>query len=883
MAPSGEFSTDAAGERPREPVRRGWPLPSYLVALIVLFVVTAVGAALYGWAQARRSALDGAMHDADYAAALTGADLGQSIGRARTSIAQLALTPGLAEGLRLPQDPPNCTLTFSLPGADEVSGHVDLVRSDGSVACSSLDADPDTEYASAAWLPRALTTPLLEAPAPDPTTGRTVLLITAPVPGAGAVVGLVNLDAIGPALAKRFGGPRALELLLTTSDATAVISRSVAANRWVGADPRSTAFDPDATQGPDLDGIARLYGRAQVAGVGWRVYAGADRSAALNSTRRLIRDELLLIAAGLIVALGATFLIHRRITRPIARLSADVRAAAGAPGGGTVAVGGPAEVVRLANDFNGLLAAVDHELTERRRAEESARELERNYRKLFDSNPYPMFVFERDTLALLQANDAAVAHYGYPRDELVRLTWTDLCLPEDRSAVAAAVAEAGPIDRTALRHVRRGGHVIDVRVTSHALSFGGVKARCSVIEDVTETERLDRRLRQSQRLESLGQLAGGVAHDFNNLLSIILGYTNLAATEVEQAVRADDRWQPMHDDLGQVLRAVDRATKITHQLLSFARAEVSQPRLLDVNAIVTDLEPMLRQAVGEDIALEQRLAADLRGVLADAGHLEQVLVNLAVNARDAMPAGGRLSIVTDNVVLDEQYAAAHPGVQAGPHVRIRVRDTGSGMSPDTVEHAFEPFFTTKPKGQGTGLGLATIYGIVTQSGGHAEIESELDVGTTVTVLLPATDAATESSGPADLGRPPGHGETILLVEDEESLRTLTERVLVAHDYRVITAGDGAEALEVVARHPGDIDLLLTDVVMPRMPGHELARRLRDIRPTMPVVYLSGYAQPFLTAQKTLPAGVNLLTKPVPEAALLTALRQALDAGHEVER
>jgi PAS domain S-box-containing protein len=859
----------------RRPRRRGRPLRLYLVSLTVVFVVSAATGVLYGWVRARDSALADARADAQFAAGLAATDLGTSLATARQAVGDLATSPGLPAALRGTVDPPDCQLAFGDPNA----GHIDLIRPDGTVACSSRDADPEVEYAGAPWLARVLAGPVVEAPAADPTTGWPVALIAAPVPGGGAVVGLVNLEVLGPSLADRFGGPRRVELLVTAGNDRTVLARSIGPGRWVGADlgPTPFAATPGSVERPDVDGRPRLYGWAEVEGTGWRVYGGADRGQAVGSTTRLVRGELSIIAVGLLVALAAAGLLHRRVARPIQQLSAGVRAAAAGPGGGSVDVAGPAEVQRLAADFNGLLTAVDRELTERRRAGEAAREMERNYRKLFDANPYPTFVFETEGLGMVQVNDAAVNHYRYSREEFLALSLPDLCLPEDVAAAVEAVGQAGPVDHTGpLRHVRRDGSVIEVRITSHALSFGGVKARCSVVEDVTEAEQLDRRLRQSQRLESLGQLAGGVAHDFNNLLGIILGYTTMAAGEVEGAVDEDPRWRPLHADLLQVLQAVDSATKITRQLLSFARAEVDQARPFDLNAVVSDLQHILARTLGEDIALEIRMADDLRGTVGDPGQMEQVLVNLAVNARDAMPTGGRLVIATDNVDVDDRAAVRHPGSRPGPHVRLRVTDTGTGMSPDTLEHAFEPFFTTKPKGKGTGLGLATIYGIVRQAGGRVEIESQPGVGTTVTAYLPATTVSAPNAEAADATTPDGRGELVLVVEDEPSLRAITERILSRHNYRVVTAADGAEALAQARRHADDIQLLLTDVVMPNMPGHELARRLRMERPGLPVIYQSGYAEPFLTTQKTLPEGVTLLTKPVPKALLLATVREALD-------
>ena len=519
----------------------------------------------------------------------------------------------------------------------------------------------------------------------------------------------------------------------------------------------------------------------------------------------------------------------------------------------------------------------------RNRAERSVRELERNYRQLFDCSPYPMYVFDIDTLAFLEINDAAANYYGYPRRELLAGNVSRLCLAEDVAALTGAIAAAATVERWGpLRQVKHDGTVVEVTITSHMLSFDGRDARCMVIEDITEREQLERRLRQSQRLESLGQLAGGVAHDFNNLLGIIMGYAGMCAQDVAEAAQTDPRARGLHEDLSQILQAGDRATNLTRQLLSFARAEVAQTQVLDLNAVVTGVEHLLRRTIGEDIQMDTRLTGEPWPVKADPGQIEQVLLNLVVNARDAMPAGGILTIETEPTAFDEHTAAHHPGIHAGRYMRLRVTDTGTGMSQATMDRAFEPFFTTKPKGQGTGLGLATIYGIVVQAGGHVQISSEPGAGTTFTALFPATHetAGAAEQHPADYAGT-GFGarvhETILLAEDEDSLRMLTQRILTRHGYTVIAACNGVEAVDAAGRHPGGIDLLLTDVVMPRMNGHDLAIRLQATRPTLPVVYMSGYAEPLLAARTTLPAGVTLLSKPATEEHILAAIRRTLDA------
>jgi PAS domain S-box-containing protein len=517
------------------------------------------------------------------------------------------------------------------------------------------------------------------------------------------------------------------------------------------------------------------------------------------------------------------------------------------------------------------------------RAEQSARELERNYRQLFDCSPFPMVVFNTGTLAFLEVNDAATTYYGYPREEFLAHDITWLCPTDDIARLTGVVATAATVERWApVRQVKHDGSEVAVSITSHLLSFDGRDARCMVIEDITEREHLEGRLRQSQRLESLGQLAGGVAHDFNNLLGIILGYATMCAQDVGLAAQSDPSWLTVHNDLSQIIQAGDRASTLTRQLLSFARAEVAQTCVLDLNVVVTGIEQLLRRTIGEDIQLDIQLTGDPWPIRADTGQIEQVLLNLVVNARDAMPTGGVLGIITDPITIDEQYAAHHPGSRLGRYMRLRVTDTGTGMSRATIDRAFDPFFTTKPKGQGTGLGLATIYGIVTQSGGHVQIDSEPGAGTTVTTLLPVTDEATGPVEPAaphsfDARDEARHHETVLIAEDETSLRTLTERVLTRHGYTVITASDGPDAVDIAQRHAGAIDLLLTDVIMPEMSGPDLARRLQATRPGLPVIYMSGYAEPLIGSRTALPVDVTVLSKPVTEREILEAIRRTLDA------
>ena len=400
------------------------------------------------------------------------------------------------------------------------------------------------------------------------------------------------------------------------------------------------------------------------------------------------------------------------------------------------------------------------------------------------------------------------------------------------------------------------------------------------MKDRRRPDKTQERLAQAQRLESLGQLAGGVAHDFNNLLAVILNYAEFAAGELAAATESDwaGRCESARDDLAQISRAGVRAAGLIRQLLAFARREVLQPEVLDLDTVITAVEDMLRRTLGEHVELVTSLAGDLHPVLADPGRLEQVLVNLAVNARDAMPGGGTLTIETGNITVDADSIAGGSESPPGPQVRLRVSDTGNGMSPEVIEHAFEPFFTTKPEGGGTGLGLATVYGILRQADGQIRIYSEAGGGTTFTINLPATTQAPAPAPepPATYERTP-RGETVLVVEDEAALREVTRRILARNGYQVITAASGPEALDIVRDHEGEIHLLVTDVIMPHMLGKEVAEQVLAIKPETEVLYMSGYARPVLASQGRLEPGVALVEKPFSEADLLAKAGQVLNS------
>jgi PAS domain S-box-containing protein len=396
-----------------------------------------------------------------------------------------------------------------------------------------------------------------------------------------------------------------------------------------------------------------------------------------------------------------------------------------------------------------------------------------------------------------------------------------------------------------------------------------------IVAETTEQKRLEAQLIQSQKMESVGRLAGGVAHDFNNLLTAISGYTELALDDLPEDSR-------VIGDLEEIRKAVARASALTRQLLAFARKQVIEPRILDLNSLVRDLEKLLRRLIGEDIDLVTHTAADLRAVKADAGQIEQLLVNLAVNARDAMPDGGNLTIETANVVLDGDYVRQHLGAASGEYVLLAVSDTGTGMTDEVKQHIFEPFFTTKAQGQGTGLGLATCYGIVNQHGGYIAAYSELGDGTTFKIYLPAVGGRAEAQ-PRELSRSEvmiGH-ETVLLVEDEPAVRQIAARVLREHGYIVIEAGDGEEALQLLAQAERPIDLLLTDVIMPKLHGGILAERALAIVPELRILFISGYTDGALVHRQKLQSSGAFLQKPFSPVALVRKVREVLDAKGEV--
>jgi PAS domain S-box-containing protein len=478
----------------------------------------------------------------------------------------------------------------------------------------------------------------------------------------------------------------------------------------------------------------------------------------------------------------------------------------------------------------------------------------------------------------LHANQALLNIIGYTREELLETDFQSITHPDDLANDLETLrrVQRGEIDSYELekRYIHITGRVIWIQLAVAAVRDGtGAPAYfIGQIQDITNRRQLEEQFRQSQKMEAVGRLAGGVAHDFNNLLTVISGYSELALQRVSDGASTPDA-NGVREDLEEIKSAAARAASLTQQLLAFSRQQVVQPGKLDLNEIVAEIEKMLDRLIGEDVALVVHLDATTGPVEADAGQLEQVILNLAVNGRDAMPDGGTLTIETAAIELEVALESEHGRIEPGRYVRLAVTDDGAGMDAETQARVFEPFFTTKELGKGTGLGLSTVYGILEQSGGHVRIHTSPGNGTCFEIYLPErTRAETADAAPASVC-PVGGSETILLVEDETSVRDLTRRMLEESGYRVLSAASGRDALRLCTTNREHIDLILTDVVMPRMRGVEVARRVASIRPSMRVLFMSGYTDNSIHAD--LAGSISFLQKPFTLDELLGAVRSAL--------
>ena len=569
--------------------------------------------------------------------------------------------------------------------------------------------------------------------------------------------------------------------------------------------------------------------------------------------------------------------------RPGMHASGQAAVAAGTPWrweGRAILAGGEERRVQVAShnvrqpDGTVLANGVLMDVTEMCRAAQQLEASEQHYRSLFDHNLDAVFSFDVEG-RFVTANPACEGISGHPPEALIGTHFAPLLVAADLPIAVAHFTAAlqGRAGRYEVAIHHRDGHQVQLGVTNVPIVVGGrVVGVFGIAEDLSVQRKLEAQLRQAQKMEAVGRLAGGVAHDFNNLLTVIQSFATFAAEEV-----AYD--SPARSDLEQVHAATRRAAALTGQLLAFGRQQLLRPTRLDIGATVTGMATMLRRVIGEDIAIETELAPALWPVHADPGQLEQVVMNLVVNARDAMPGGGTLRLTTRNVVVDDAMARSRAGLATGRYVALVVEDSGVGIAAAVLPHVFEPFYTTKGQGKGTGLGLATVYGIVKQSGGFVYADSTTGQGSRFTVLLPGADGGGPDAIAEQRGAPAPRGsERVLLVEDEPGVRSAVKRMLERQGYAVSEAGTGAEALDVIAAAGQPFDLVLTDVVMPEMNGRALAERVRETHPAMRVVFMTGYTDDEILRRGLGGASATLLMKPFTVDGLASAVRAALDAA-----
>jgi PAS domain S-box-containing protein len=513
------------------------------------------------------------------------------------------------------------------------------------------------------------------------------------------------------------------------------------------------------------------------------------------------------------------------------------------------------------------------EMEEREQAEKELSRSEERFAKAFQASPIPMAIQSLMTDRFLDVNEAFLNVTGYRRLEIISHTPAELDLcpdPEAPMLLRLQLNEERSVRSFECQMRTRSGEIRDCVVSAEAFELGDEAVALVATQDVSEQRKLEKQLRHSQKLEAVGQFAAGVAHDFNNMLTVIQGHASihLAANNIEKDVA---------DSLNQVSLAAERAAALTRQLLTFSRKQIVQPQVLDLNAIVSNLHDMLRRLIGEHIDLRCEFAENLPPIHADESNMEQIVVNLVVNARDAMPQGGYLLVRTESTEVSKAHLNRHPQARAGRFVCLSLTDTGCGMDAETLSHIFEPFFTTKEVGKGSGLGLATVYGIVSQQGGWIEVSSQVGQGTDVKIFLPVSEVDAVQAPSADAATLRGGDETILVVEDEPAVREIMTHVLRNHGYHVLEAADGPEAIGMWSEKGQDVDLLVTDIVMPNgLKGNVLADRLKADKASLKVIFSSGYSSDFATEAAPLDEQFSFLEKPYKPEVLVRAVRDCLD-------
>ncbi len=669
-----------------------------------------------------------------------------------------------------------------------------------------------------------------------------------------------------------------------------ILSRYPQSGRWIGEDIRRISGFKEmlSRQGEgkikakDLDGVPKIFAFRYLGNSAGKegplLCLGMSGEVAFAEAKRDLARNLILLSIAAAVALAAALYFGNIFVRwPVNELLATMeKVKMGDLEARTRLSNSEGELGRLAHAFNEMTDSLQRREAERKQAAEVLRRSEAQYRTLFENVFDVVFSIDRE-FKIFSLSPSVERALGYKPDELIGRPLSELNIftPEHLETAISdlkRVFDGNSLELSSYELIARDGSIRFGEISATPLTEAGkVVGVTAVARDVTEKKKLETQLLQAQKMEAVGRLAGGIAHDFNNLMSAVIGFSELALDQL----RKDD---PMRDQLEEIFKAGKRATILTRQLLAFSRKQVMKPYVLDLNNVVADTEKMLHRLIGEDIELETILAPDLGRVKADPGQIEQVIMNLAVNARDAMPTGGKLTIMTQNVFLDESYARQH-GVelQPGSYVMLAVSDSGVGMNKEVLSKIFEPFYTTKEKDKGTGLGLATVYGVVKQSGGYIWVYSEPAQGATFKIYLPMVEEETELVQKEQTEKKELTGsETILAVEDDDPLRNLVRTTLNKYGYNVLDAPGGKAALEISRRHKGCIHLLLTDVVMPDISGRQLADQITAEQPELKVLYMSGYADNIISHHGILERDINFIEKPFTPKSLAQAVRGILD-------
>ncbi len=865
-----------------------------LIFLVLLSVIPALGLTLYSGLEQRRHARLDALDNALELAKEASDDQERLIDGTHQLLIALAQMDQVLQCQSSGYSP------FLASLLKEYSFYTNLgtTGTDGQVICSALPMKQPTNFADREWFPRILHTRKFTVSEYliGRITGKPSIVLSYPILAGTEHLKALVFVSIDLAWLNQIVAKAKLPSgsVFTVFDRKGtILARYPDPEKWVGRSMSDTPLVKTILtrqeEGTDeitgIDGVLRLYAFTLLSKrkeVGAYVSVGIPSTVAFAEANRiLIRNIVFLGLASIMVLIAAWWFGGLFVMHPMNRLLNTTKRLA--DGDLTVRTGSSyprGEIGQLARSFDQMAESLERREAERKRAEDMLGASEERYKTLFEGAAEGILVADIESKQFKYVNPATCRILGYTAEELTRLSLADIHPKEALDYVVAEFEAQARGEKTLSPEIpclRKDGSVIYTSVITAPAVIDGRKCNIGFFTDITERKRaeeereaLQDQLRQSQKMEAIGRLAGGIAHDFNNLLTVIKGYSQLSLMELKEG-------DPLRPNIEEIQKAAERAAGLTRQLLAFSRRQILEMTVLNLNTILRDLDKMLHRIIGEDIELVTLLADDLGTVKADAGQIEQVVMNLAVNARDAMQKGGKLTIETGNVELDSAYAGKHVAVKPGPYVMLSVSDTGVGMTPEVRNRVFEPFFTTKEKGKGTGLGLSTVYGIVKQSGGNIWVYSEFGKGTAFKIYLPRVDEPPEEAGEKVVQKEiAGRGETILVVEDEEKVRQLTVQILTKNGYTVLEASHGDEASHICEQHKGPIHLMVMDVVMPGMTGRELAKSLEPHHPEMKVLYMSGYTDNAIVHHGILEKGLSFLQKPFTLEGLLRKMREVLD-------